>query len=334
MSAAMKGHGAQGELFALPPRKLRAAPSVEGHRELASRLSSTIRLGAMSWSYPGWKGIVYASDASVKELAELGLTAYAEHPLLRAVEIDRSYYDPLSAETYRRYAEQVPNDFRFVVKAHEEVVVRRFPLHARYGKRRGEPNARYLDPCYAAEAVVAPLVEGLGEKLGIVLFQFPPEPKIDEPRAFAEKLQRFLEALPGMARYAVEVRNPELLTPDYAQALAAAGALHCHNVWTTMPPLAAQARLIPKQARSPLFVRWLLRHGDPYAGANQRFAPFERLAEPDPTNRQRIAHLVARADAHGVPVIVLVDNKAEGSAPLGIVELARAIVAELATLTV
>jgi uncharacterized protein YecE (DUF72 family) len=329
----MKGRDAQGQLFELPPRRLAAAPSVQAHRELAARLPLGIRLGTMSWSYPGWKDIVYADEGSTKELSELGLTAYVEHPLLRAVEIDRSYYEPLSAEAYRRYAEQVSDDFRFLVKAHEDAVVRRFPLHARYGKKRGASNPRYLDASYVTDAVVGPLVEGLGEKLGALLFQFPPELEVAEPDAFAERLQRFLDALPDMARYAVEVRNPELLTREYGAALVAAGGLHCHNLWTTMPPLPVQARLIPPVARSPLIVRWLLRHGDPYAGASERFAPFDRLAGPDPLNRERVADLVARADAHGVPALVLVDNKAEGSAPLGIVELARAIVEKRATLT-
>jgi uncharacterized protein YecE (DUF72 family) len=329
----MKGRDAQGELFDLPPRKVDVAPSAMAHRELAAALPSGVRLGTMSWSYPGWKDVVYASKGSTKELSELGLTAYAEHPLLRAVEIDRSYYEPLSAGAYRRYAEQVPDDFRFLVKAHEDAVVRRYPLHARYGKKRGAANARYLDASYVTDTVVAPLVEGLASKLGAILFQFPPELEVAEPGAFAERLQRFLCALPAVARYAVEVRNPELLTREYAEALVAGGGLHCHNLWTTMPPLGAQARLIPPVARSPLVVRWLLRHGDPYAGASERFAPFDRLAEPDPQNRDRVADLVARADAHGVPAIVLVDNKAEGCAPLGIVELARAIALKRATLS-
>jgi uncharacterized protein YecE (DUF72 family) len=327
----MKGRDAQGELFELPPQKLAVAPSAETHRELAARLPPGIRLGTMSWSYPGWKNVVYAGEGSTKELSERGLTAYVEHPLLGAVEIDRSYYDPLPAEAYRRYAEQVPDDFRFLVKAHEDAVVRRFPLHARYGKKRGASNARYLDASYVTEALVGPLFEGLGGKLGALLFQFPPELEFVEPEAFAERLERFLSGLPRVARYAVEVRNPELLTSEYAAALVAAGGLHCHNLWTTMPPLAVQAKLIPPVARSPLIVRWLLRHGDPYGEASERFKPFDRLAGPDPQNRERVADLVARADAHGVPALVLVDNKAEGCAPLSIVELTRAIVEKRAT---
>ena len=63
----------------------------------------------MTWAYPGWRGIVYAQAATEKQLANYGLTAYARMPLLRAAEVDRSYYEPLSAQAYRHYAAQVPS---------------------------------------------------------------------------------------------------------------------------------------------------------------------------------------------------------------------------------
>jgi hypothetical protein len=75
-----------------------------------------------------------------------------------------------------------------------------------------------------------------------------------------------------------------------------------------------------------LIVRWLMRRGDDYEGARSRFLPFSRLAEPDLPNRRDIATLIAKALAHDVPAFVVVNNKAEGSAPASIIELARAIV--------
>ena len=49
-------------------------------------------------------------------LTKNGLAAYAQQPLLRCVGIDRSFYRPLTEAQYARYAGQVPDDFRFVVK--------------------------------------------------------------------------------------------------------------------------------------------------------------------------------------------------------------------------
>lgn len=278
----------------------------------------------MSWSFPGWRGTVYARDADPKLLSEAGLTAYSKHPWLRTVEVDRSFYDPLPEAYFRQLARQVPDDFRFLVKAHEECTLARFPKHARYGKHQGEANGRFLDAAYAADAVVAQCVPGLGDKLGGLLFQFPPQ-DAGRPAEFAERLLAFLERLPRGVPYAVEVRNAELLTPAYVHALSASGALHVHNAWGAMPPVLAQARLVPPHARKPLIVRWLMRRGDDYEAARSRFLPFNRLAEPDHATRADIATLVSKALAHDVPAFVLINNKAEGCAPASIVELARAV---------
>lgn len=321
----------QGTLFELPTPPLAAAPVRAEHVELAERLPAGLRLGTMSWAFPGWRGLVYANDVKSERLAAEGLAAYAEHPLLRAVEIDNSYYRPLPSERFRQLAAQVPDDFRFVVKAHQACTLRRFPSHARRndsraGDARGSDNPRFLDPAYATDAVVGPTVEGLGDQLGVLLFQFSPE-DLGAPRAFAERLQAFLAALPAHVTYAVELRTRALFTPAYATALAEAGAVHCHNAWSDMPDVLAQAKALPSAARRPLVVRWLLRPGDTYAAASERLAPFDRIAFDDVPRRTAIARLAASALRHCVPAFVLVNNDAEGCAPESIARLAAAIVA-------
>jgi len=323
------GQDSQGSLFELPPPTLEAVTPSASQRELSARLPEEIRVGAMPWSYPGWKGLVYAQAATEKQLANHGLTAYARMPLLRAAEIDRSYYEPLPASAYRHYAAQVPSAFRFLVKAHEDCSVARYPLHARYGKKRGLDNPLFLDAAYGGRVVEA-IRDGLGAQLGAVLFQFPPQ-DVREPRRFADRLHAFLRGLPAGIPYAVELRNPELLTTAYGAALADTKALHCHNAWTAMPSVTEQARWLPKATRRPLVVRWLLRPQVAFADASARYSPFDRLVDPDDIRRDEIARLVARAHRHGVPVLLLVDNKAEGCAPLSVERVVEAIVRELAT---
>jgi uncharacterized protein YecE (DUF72 family) len=327
----------QRALFAQPAAGLAPAAPLPEHQALAARLPATIRLGTMSWSFPGWIGKVYASGAPktrlAGRLAQLGLPAYAAHPLFRTVEIDRTYYEAPAAEFFRARAAEVPDDFRFLVKAHEDCTVFRFPTHARYGKKRGESNPRFLDAAYAADAVVGPTVEGLGAAAGPLLFQFPPQPLDVPPEAFAERLHDFLRRLPRGPTYAVELRNAELLTPEYGAALLDGGAVHCHNAWSAMPPVIQQARAIPPRARRPLVVRWLLRPGDGYEAAGARYQPFDRLQEEDPERRGAIATLVAKAHAHGVAALVTVNNTAEGCAPDGIALLAEALAARIAPIT-
>ena len=64
-------------------------------RGVAASLPSTVRFGTSSWAFPGWRGIVYSRSQSQGELSREGLREYAQHPLLRTVGIDRSYYAPI-----------------------------------------------------------------------------------------------------------------------------------------------------------------------------------------------------------------------------------------------
>lgn len=316
----------QPALFELPPASLPAAPARDEDRELAARLPRTTRLGTMSWAYPGWANLVYDGAFSKKTLSEHGLTAYAQHPLLRSVEIDRSYYEPLSAATYHAYAAQTPADFRFVVKAHLECTTYRHPDRPHAGAKAGQRNVHYLDPAYATEHVVRPLLEGLGERAFALLFQFPPQQLDERPTELAKRLQRFLIALPPAPfAYAVELRNRELFTPAYGEALVATGAIHCHNVWPDVPSLLAQVKALPPATRRPLLVRWLMPQGDDYDASMARSQPFHRLVRPDPVNLAAVARLVRSAQLHEVPALVAIDNRAEGCAPATATRLARSI---------
>jgi uncharacterized protein YecE (DUF72 family) len=293
--------------------------------DLAQALDPEIRLGPSTWSFPGWAGIVYDGKYSQAQLAHEGLAALARHPLLRGVGVDRTYYAPVPADELAAYAAEVPPGFRFLVKAHEALTLARFPDRPRYGRDRGLGNPLYLDATYAADEVVAPYVLGLGEKGGALLFQFSPQ-DVGGPARFADELGAFLAALPRGPLYAVEVRNRELLTARYAEALAAAGAVHCINAHPRMPDVRTQAALTGVARAPAVVVRWLLVPGETYETAGRRFAPFDRLQEEDPATRQSLANLAREARARQQPVLITVNNNAEGSAPLSIVKLAAEIV--------
>ena len=57
-----------------------------------------------------------------------------------------------------------------------------------------------------------------------------------------------------------------------------------------------------------------------------RSEPFNQLVDEDPATRAALAELAARYALAGQPVVIAINNKAEGSAPLSCVELARAII--------
>ncbi|MGF6724105.1 uncharacterized protein YecE (DUF72 family) [Paraburkholderia sp. GAS41] len=299
--------------------------------EFARALPPHIRLGSSTWSFPGWKDIVYGDDYSNSKLSRDGLTAYGAHPLLRTVSIDRSFYAPLSVTDYLRYAQQVPEHFRFIVKAPALVT------DATVRAERGEPVS--LNPCFlnaqlAADEFVRPCLDGLGSKAGALVFQFSPLPDqmLADAAGFIERLAEFLGALPRLpdgAWYAVEIRDACLLTPRFIRTLKAAGVRYCVGLHARMPdPLrqAAALALLDGEPAGPLIVRWSLHSGFKYEQAKAKYDPFDRLVDEDPATRLALAELAARYAIAGQPVVIAVNNKAEGSAPLSCIELARAIV--------
>ena len=83
----------------------------ERYRVLAASLPPGFRMGTSSWSFPGWLGIVYARKRATSMLAKEGLHEYAQHPLLRTVGIDRSFYAPIPEDDLLRYADQLATSF-------------------------------------------------------------------------------------------------------------------------------------------------------------------------------------------------------------------------------
>src|SRR5690606_35890065 len=80
------------------------APAPAELAALAERLPKNLHFGTSSWAYPGWSGLVYDRPYPQQRLSREGLSAYAQHPLLRAVGIDRSYYAPPRRDEFAAYA--------------------------------------------------------------------------------------------------------------------------------------------------------------------------------------------------------------------------------------
>jgi uncharacterized protein YecE (DUF72 family) len=303
-------------------------PVNDAMRSLAEHVPATVRLGTSSWAFPGWQGLVYARQERAERLSRHGLGAYAQHPLLRSVGLDRTFYAPIAREEFAAYAAVVPPDFRFLVKAHAAVTTPGGLSRMRAADQRDH----FLDAEYAAAQVVAPAVEGLGQTLGVLLFQFPPITAGSRTlHALPERLGRFLEALPRGVPYAVEVRNASLLADAqvdaYVDALVRGGATHGFTVHPTMPPVREQWERVGARgsAAGPVAVRWMLQRDQEYESARDAWAPFHELAAPDLGTRMEVAALVIELAASARPVIVIANNKAEGSAPRTLQELARLI---------
>ena len=309
-----------------------ASPDAE-HLALAHALSPNLHLGTSSWYFPGWNGLVWDGDYPEAKLSKHGLAAYAQHPLFRTVSVDRAFYRPLTVEQYAGYAAQVPDDFRFVIKAPSLVA----DAMVRSEDGRGmQANTAFLDPAIAARAFADPAMEGLKHRLGALVFQLSPlpAPMFEDLPNVIRRIGDMLRALPELRSaspdgvIAVEVRDPQFLTPRFAEMLRECGATYCLGLHAKMPPIAEQLPMLRALWPGPLVCRWNLhrKHGAyGYEEAKRLYGAFDRMVDPDPETREALAKVAAATTAAGYPAYITLGNKAEGSAPLSVIELAGAV---------
>ncbi|HSE32250.1 MAG TPA: DUF72 domain-containing protein [Pyrinomonadaceae bacterium] len=150
-----------------------------------------LHVGTSGYSYKEWKGSFYPEKLPAKEM----LPYYASK--LSAVELNNTFYRMPQQAMVESWNAQVPDDFRFSVKASQRIT------HFKRLKD-AEAEAKYL-----LETVGA-----LKEKLGVVLYQLPPNMKKD-----LERLQNFVKNLPADVRAAFEFRHPTWFDDDVLEVL-------------------------------------------------------------------------------------------------------------------
>lgn len=318
-----------GEAPVKRPRGVQPMPPTPEDQALAAALSPHIHLGTSTWSYPGWQGLVWAGRHGEATLSRTGLPAYAAHPLLRAVGIDRGFYRALAASEFQRHAEQVPAGFRFTVKAPS--LVTDALLRSEHGRGQ-QPNPLFLDAATALQDFIEPACEGLGPAIGALVFQLSPLPaqRLARMNEQFDQLHALLLALPKPPAgvIAVEVRDAAWLTPNLVALLRDTGARYCVGLHPKLPPLTEQLPLLRALWPGPLVVRWNLNrlHGAyGYEDAEKKYGEFSEMLDPDPETRAELARIIRGTAGAGQDVFVTISNKAEGSAPLSVRALAQAI---------
>lgn len=303
-----------------------AAPSPEELAQLAASIPASIRLGTSSWNYPGWRGLVYHREYRERGASAAMLAEYARFPLFRTVGIDSSFYGPPTEATFRAWNDSLPPGFPCVSKVWQAITVHTW-TRVQDRARAGQQNPHFLDPAYFLEMVYHPMQASFAGHAGPLVFEFQAIPQHGPgalpPAAFAERLDRFFSALPRGAPWAVEVRNPEFLEPPYFAVLREHGVAHVFNSWTRMPSIGEQLTL-PDVLTGPfLLCRALLRPGRSYEDAVEAFAPYDRIQDEQPALRADLVNLIRTALALRLPAWVIANNRAEGSAPLTLVAVAR-----------
>jgi uncharacterized protein YecE (DUF72 family) len=155
--------------------------------------------GTSGYSYKAWKGVFYPDDLPADQM----LAYYAQQ--LSAVEINNTFYRMPRSSVLENWAAAVPEHFKFVIKAS-----RRITHHHRL-KQAEEPTGHLLNSLGA-----------LGDKLGAVLFQLPPNLRADRDR-----LAAFLDLLPDDLPAAFEFRHPSWDTAEIRSLLTERGVALC-----------------------------------------------------------------------------------------------------------
>lgn len=156
--------------------------------------------GTSGFAYKEWKGSFYPDKIKNDDM----LAFYASQ--FRSVEINNSFYRMPAEKTLLQWIAEVPREFRFVLKA---------PQRITHFTRLKEESRDPLEFFLKTAAV-------MGDQLGPLLFQLPPNMKLDLPR-----LQTFLSWIPSGVRVAFEFRHASWFDEGVFDALRAVNASLC-----------------------------------------------------------------------------------------------------------
>ena len=148
--------------------------------------------GTSGFSFKEWKGPFYPEKLPANKMLEF----YAGR--LPTVEINNTFYRMPRAKVLEGWAAQVPDTFRFAIKAPRRIT-----------------HFKQLADCGEEAGYLFETLASLGPGLGVVLFQLPPHSRVD-----VEKLAAFLDLVPETVPVAFEFRHPSWRDEAVFAALA------------------------------------------------------------------------------------------------------------------
>jgi len=164
-------------------------------------------VGTSGYSYKEWKGSFYPEKIPAAEM----LSYYASR--LPAVELNNTFYRMPQPSLVESWKTQVPGDFRFSVKAAQRIT-----------------HFKRLKDVAAETKYMLDTVSALEDRLGVVLFQLPPNMKKD-----LERLETFLRDLPLETPAAFEFRHATWFDNDVLELLRSQNRALCISDTDELP---------------------------------------------------------------------------------------------------
>jgi len=289
--------------------------------DIPAEFAGRLRIGTCSWKYDSWKGLVYEPDRRYRP--DDYLPDYAKH--LMTVEIDQWFWSLFATgarlpnpDAVRRYADSVPDDFRFSVKAPNAITLTHF-----YGKqstgsarRTTEPNPHFLS-VDLLNRFLETLVPMHG-KLGPIMFQFEylNKQKMPSMSAFLERLHAFFQEAPAGFQYAIETRNPNYLQDEFLDFLRQRRLGYVLLDGYYMPRISEVAAQLDVRTAPFSIIRL---HGPDRAEIEkQTGSMWNEIVEPKDDGLKATVDIIRRNLEKDVETYVNVNNHYEGSAPMTI----------------
>lgn len=164
-------------------------------------------VGTSGYSYKEWKGSFYPEKIPAAQM----LSYYAER--LPAVELNNTFYRIPQRSTIESWKTQVPENFRFSVKANQ-----------------GITHFRRLKEATAATNRMLETISALEDRLGVVLFRLPENMQKD-----LERLDGFLRDLPAHTPAAFDFRHPTWFDDDVMKLLRRHNRVLCVSDTDELP---------------------------------------------------------------------------------------------------
>jgi len=175
-------------------------------------------------------------------------------------------------------------------------------------------------------------LEPFRDKVGVLIFEFSHFTQNDYAHGqdFVAELDQFFRELPKDWQYGVEIRNQNLLHPEYFATLKRHGVAHIYNQWTHMPPVTEQIGLHALEDNDFVAARYLLKPHHTHQWAEEKMAPYSRIYEVDPNSRKSLARilqwLISRKEHAGKPSFIYIGNQLEGNALHTIADVLEGVV--------
>jgi uncharacterized protein YecE (DUF72 family) len=285
-----------------------------------------LRIGTCSWKFDSWKGLFY--DAAKNYSKNNYLADYARH--LDSVEIDQWFWSlfPTGIKlpdlgTVKSYADSVPDDFVFTVKAPNSLTLTHF--YTRQSKKY-ESYAGRKNDYFLSNDLLEKFLERLTlmeKKLGPIMFQFEylNKKKMPSKEIFFDKLHEFITKAPKGYRYAVEIRNPNYLSPALFQFLKDHDLGYVYLEGYYMPSIAELFEKFKPVTADFCIVR--LHGGDRMEIETKTGGLWNQVISPKPRGLRAAAQIVRANRKKNVLTIVNLNNHFEGSAPLSAQRLVK-----------